>query len=406
VEKIFRMQLFLKRNVLVLILLLIIDFPNAADITAQSVQLAEIQFIYTSDPHYGVKRSSFQGVKDVDAHIVNLAMISKINKLPELYFPNDGGLKSGKKVGAFDFLAETGDIANRQEGSGDKAIQSAAQSWKQFKEDYLKGLQIIDKNNQKSPVYLVPGNHDVTNALGFYKKMTPGKDATAIAEIYNMMMSPKMPLTKDSYDYAKHKINYSKDIAGIHFIFIIMWPDSYERKWMESDLKKVGKNAPVIIFTHDQPDVESKHFTNPNGNNDINETDKFENLLADKLADGKTVNDPSVIEQKEFIKFLKSYQNITAYFHGNSNWNEFYDWIGPDYSAVLHTFRVDSPVKGEVSGKDETKLSFQVVTIDVASRIMTVRECLWNPDPKNPDANVTWGGSVTVALYPRPVSAE
>jgi hypothetical protein len=59
-------------------------------------------------------------------------------------------------------------------------------------------------------------------------------------------------------------------------------------------------------------------------------------------------------------------------------------------------------MKGEISGSDETKLSFQVVSIDSAARTMTVREALWNTDPTRTDEPVVWGASTTVALMPRP----
>ena len=59
-------------------------------------------------------------------------------------------------------------------------------------------------------------------------------------------------------------------------------------------------------------------------------------------------------------------------------------------------FRVDSPMKGKYSAKDETRLSFHVITIDTLLRRMTVRECLWNTEPKNAAASVQWGESKTV----------
>ena len=83
-----------------------------------------------------------------------------------------------------------------------------------------------------------------------------------------------------------------------------------------------------------------------------------------------------------------------------------YDWNGPGRSARLHTIRVDSPMKGAVSSIDETKLSFEVVTIDSLTRTMTVRECLWNADPAHADAPVQWGESVTLTLDPRPVASS
>ena len=177
----------------------------------------------------------------------------------------------------------------------------------------------------------MPGNHDVTNAVGFYKKMTPLIDKTAMVEIYNRMMRPA-PLdrkTTATYDYARDRILTSRDIGGVHLIFVTVWPDSFARRWMERDLANVPASTPVFLFAHDQPDAEAKHFINPNRGHDINAIDKFENLLSDRFADGTTVDGESLIEQRALVAFLKQHPNITAYFHGNSNWNEFYDWTGP-----------------------------------------------------------------------------
>lgn len=202
--------------------------------------------------------------------------------------------------------------------------------------------------------------------------------------------------------YPDDKVLVSHDIGGLHFMFITMWPDSGVRTWMERDLARVSSSTPAIVFTHDPPESEAKHFTNPNGRRDINAVDKFENLLAETLKDGTTVAAPTTTEQRALQHFLERHPNVTAYFHGNSNWNQFYDWTGPDHTVLLHTFRVDSPMKGAFSSRDETKLSFQVVTIDPASRRMTVRECLWDADPAHPSLRLAWGGSTTVALSPRP----
>jgi hypothetical protein len=150
------------------------------------------------------------------------------------------------------------------------------------------------------------------------------------------------------------------------------------------------------LFAHDPPDGDPKHFINPLGKHEVNKVDQFENLLADTFTD-------LVSEQRHLEAFLRQHPNITAYFHGHNNWNQFYDWTGPDHSVALHTFRVDSPLKGHFSGIEENKLSYQIATIDTAARTMTVREVLWNADPQNPAARVTWGASTTVALAPRPV---
>jgi hypothetical protein len=364
---------------------------------------AEIQFVFTSDVHFGITRPAFRGRKDVDARDVNTALVDQINRLPEIVFPNDGGHRAGQPVGPFDFMAIGGDITNRQEMSD--AIQSSATSWSQFRSVYMDGLKLQNRTGGKAPLYLVPGNHDVANAIGYYKPLSPAIDKTSLTEIFNLMMKPAVPKVPAAYEYPRDKILASYNIGGVHFVFITLWPDSSVRAWMENDLKGVRANTPVIIFTHDPPDSDSQHFINPNGKHDVNSVDQFQNLLSDMFADSsRTVAEnipPPVIEEKAWESFLRRHPNITAYFHGHDNFNQFYDWTGPDHTVVLHTFRADSPMKGEFSRADERRLSFQIATIDLASRTMTVREVLWNANPQAPNSPLIWGGSTTVALAPR-----
>ena len=386
-----------------LIVSLLVVTALGAQSPSSSPQTAagQIQFVFTSDSHYGITRPEFRGARNVSAIRVNAALVTRMNMLPASIFPNDGGLKSATPIGAIDFVVDTGDIANRAETTPTR-IQSAAASWRQFSADYLQRLALKNGRGAVAPVFIVPGNHDASNAVGFYQPMMPAVDASAMVEIYNRMVRPAVAKTTSTFDYKRDKVYYSRDIGGFHFVFVQVWPDSQARAWIENDLKSVSASTPVFLFTHDQPDVEAKHFINPNGRHDINATDQFENLLSDTFADGKTITTPSLVEQRQLEAFLARHRNITASFHGNSNWNQFYDWIGPGGSVLLHTFRADSPMKGDQSAMDERKLSFQVVTIDTARRLMTVRECLWNADPANPKAPLAWGSSTTIALDPRP----
>ncbi len=352
-----------------------------------------IQLVYTSDSHFGITRASFQGGSNVNANIVNAALVAKINSISALTLPNDNGIQAGKTVGGVEYLIHTGDMANRQE----TGIQNATASWVQFSATYLNGITLKNKNNQKTGFLILPGNHDVSDAIGYYKTMDPLTDNGSMVGVYNYMF-PTAPKTTANYNYSTDKIHYSKDISGVHFVFVNMWPDSSERVWIESDLKTVSTSTPVILFAHDQPNVESKHFTNPNGTHNINSTDKFENLIPEVFKDGTKTSDPSTIEQKAFVAFIKAHTNIKAYFHGNDNENKFYDYKGPDGDITLKTFQVDSPMKGNISGTDETKLSFQLITIDVTAKTMTVRECLWNTVPTTPATAITFGATITISL--------
>jgi hypothetical protein len=328
-------------------------------------------------------------------------MVREMNALGGIAYPKDGGLGGGSPVGPIDFVAVGGDVANREESSTDPPVPPARESWAAFEETYLRGLTLRAADGSRAPVYVVPGNHDATNAVGFYRPMQPARDPTAMIGIYNLMMRPPAPLTEATFSFTRDKVRTTRDIGGAHLEFLQIWPDRETRAWIARDLQRVSATTPVIMFAHDQPEAEAKHFINPNGTHDVNEVDRFENLLGDRLQDGTTIETAPTSEAAAFEALLAAHPNLTAYFHGNANWNQFYDWTGPTRSASLHVFRVDSPMKGALSAEDERRLSFQVVTVDTAAGLLTVREYLWNARPDQPGAT-EWGGSTTVALAPRP----
>ncbi|MES2376512.1 MAG: hypothetical protein V4553_08030 [Bacteroidota bacterium] len=364
---------------------------------AQQAQKPIINMVYSSDAHYGLTRPQFRGDTGVIAHRVNMAMIGQINNLPQQQLPADGGVSSGLKVGAIDYMVQTGDITNRME----VPIQSAAKSWAQFEQDYLHGLTIKGNDGKAATVLLAPGNHDISNAIGYAKPMMPLNDPTTMVSIYNLMLHPKKAMTNEAYNYATDKVNYSREVGGVHLMFITLWPDSAERIWMARDLQTVAATTPVIIFTHDQPTCEAKHFTNPLPLHNMTLANKFENLTTEYYKEGTmAMKDEGAtdIEQRGWVKFLKAHPNIKAYFHGNSNWNEFYVYKGPDNDVSLNTFRVDSPMKGKYSAKDETLLSFQLISLAPDTQTLTVRECLWNTQPDNREQKVVFGKSITVSL--------
>jgi hypothetical protein len=257
-----------------------------------------------------------------------------------------------------------------------------------------------DPRGQATPLLLVPGNHDVSNAVGSPGGLLPETDATALAEIYNRMLHPATPRTKDTFRFASDKIYFSRDFGGAHCIFLSIWPDSFAREWMEKDLKRVPATTPVFLFAHDPPKGEARHFTNPNGKHDVNARDKFENVLSEIFPGGSDPDGSTKVAQRAFGKFLHAHRNIVGYFHGHSNWTEFYTWKGHDGEVSLSSFRSDSPMKGRVSGPDESRLAYQVVTYDVAAGRLTARECRWNAAgaASTPATPVKWGESTTVSI--------
>jgi hypothetical protein len=369
----------------------------AAWLVAPRPRPDRLHFVFTSDAHYGLHRTAFRGASNVDASVVNRAMVARMNELASARFPADGGVDAEQPIGAVDFVAEGGDIANRAEDA--EHIQRAAASWKQFEVDYIRGLTLRAPEGRTAALYLVPGNHDASNAVGFVSQMTPPVDNTSMIEIFNRMIRPAVPKTTTTFNYQTDRVIFANEYGGVRFIYAQIWLDSSARAWIDRHLERVPTSTPVIVIMHDQPDPKPTHFINPNGNHGLNKRDGFENLLADQFADGPSPA-PSVSEQRDLERFLGRHRNIVAWFHGDSNWNEFYTWRGPDGTAELNVFRVDSPMKGRVSAADERKLSFQVAAIDPASRTLTVRECLWNADPDRPSAPIVWGAASTVSLAP------
>ncbi|MCO5948355.1 metallophosphoesterase family protein [Mucilaginibacter flavidus] len=356
-----------------------------------------INMVFSSDAHYGISRKTFRGDSNVTGTVVNAAMIKEVNSLPNVQVPKDGGVNGGNTVGPIDFMVQTGDIANRME----PPVQSATASWTQFENDYIRGLKVKGHNGLPAKLLLAPGNHDISNAIGFPRPMQPLTDPTSMVSIYNLMMKPAVLLTNQTFDYARDKVNYSFNLKGIHIMFITLWPDSAERIWMTKDLDSVNGKTPVIVFTHDQPTSEAKHFTNPKLPYKITADNTFEDLVSEHYKDGYTAakdDGATDMEQRGFAAFLKIYPNIKAYFHGNSNWNEYYTYTGPDKDVKLPVFRVDSPMKGKFSAKDEKQLSFQLITLDPQAQNITVRECLWNTMPADPNQKIVFGQSITVSL--------
>ncbi|BAV04988.1 Calcineurin-like phosphoesterase [Filimonas lacunae] len=355
---------------------------------------ASVQFVFTSDAHYGLTRAAFQGKTKVDAHVVNAAMVAQMNTLPGMTLPADSGVNAGLKINTVDYILEGGDIANRMETSA--SVQTAAASWDQFKTDYLQSLTVKNGNGQNAELLMVPGNHDVSNTIGYYATMNPLTDATSMAGIYNLMFNTTTK-TAANYNYNNDRINYSREIGGVHFCFIQMWPDSSVRIWMEKDLQAIASTTPVIIVAHDQPAVVTNHFTNPNGDHSINATDKFDNVLDEHLKDGSSSTGSDAIEQRAFVAFLKKHTNIKAYLHGHVHESKYYTYAGPDSDISLPTVGADSPMKGVVSATDETKLTFHFGALDTQKQVLTMRECYWNPTA-TAGAAIQWGKTCTISL--------
>ena len=228
-----------------------------------------VQFVYTSDQHYGITRKAFRGLDKVSSREVNAAMVQAINTLPGISLPEDGGVRAGQPVQWADAVISTGDIANRMEGTDERLIPSATECWDLFEKQYINGVSLKDRAGKAAEVLAIPGNHDVTNAVGFYKAMTPAKDNGSLLAMYNRANNTS--LAPEAFDAKRDKVFLNREYGGVRLLFVQMWPDSAARAWLDAQLANVPSGKPVLLFTHDQPDIEAKHLINPNGSGDIND---------------------------------------------------------------------------------------------------------------------------------------
>jgi hypothetical protein len=386
-------------------------------------QVETVQFIFTSDCHFGDVTSStattkFQGTTTtVDALEVNTRARDAMNTLPSQVAPSDYGVNSGKAFGNFDFMANTGDFASRSVPVPASNGNSAAQSFAQWESVYVTGLTLKDNTGAPLPHFLTPGNHDISNALGGPEAMVPTMDPTAFVKIYNRMMNPATALTNAAFDYNLHKVFYTKVMGGVHFVFLNQWLDAEMREKLATYLNGIPVTTPVVLFAHMPPEQAGLNFRNPASNMlDFPWAGGFANYFRDKmdasniLAPATTITTATVPtkEVTDLAVFLKARTNIVAWFNGHDNFNQFRTWNGENSVLITNTmtqlsipvFRADSPMKGKDSGKDARKLSFQVVSLDPAKKLITVRECLWNKN-NTPGGAIGWGVAETFSLENR-----
>ena len=424
-----------------------------------------INFVYTSDNHYGIVRPIFRGSFNVSGQTVNEAMIARMNTLPAQSFPNDGGVAAGLMVGTVDFLMDTGDIANRSEsqsaivptnitylgtgvsypGNSSYTAPISSVTWGQWQHDFLGDantgntagglLTLTNSAGNGIPVFLSPGNHDVSDAIGMTGKIPAGNvDATSYVQIYNRMTPYSSQATiatnvfssPANYTNVNLRVNYSFNIGGVHVQCVNMFPDKNILNWMSADLASVPASTPVFLFCHVPLNMaagETKVFGTPTSTSSTWGADIPMPLSGvDSATSYVDMNGA-----KQYVAdWLVAHPNVRALFSGHDNFNGATNWNGQDpnnnliaardaaWSGVT-LFRVDSPMKGDISGVsstagsltgigNETNLSFQVYSLDVANRKLTEREFLWNPTA-DATGNGVWSGQSTTVDLNFPTSA-
>ncbi len=416
------------------------------------------------------------GVDYFDANTINQALLASLNQVSTLTFPSDGGVHAGQAVGGIDLLAVTGDMANRYENNGgtyQNTVQTDATSWQQFCATYFPtsaggGMSLKTGANAAPALLLSPGNHDISNAIGYFDlnpfgTVPVGQDATSLCAMIQVAsggtlsyavgaapsyvtggtlgagvspstFSEALFTAKNGAGAYVNKPDYSLTINGIHFISLSAWPDSGTRAWIDNDLLGVPITTPVMLFTHCYPDVDTSLLT-PNPDTGPFTGKTYQCVVSDKVDPSEVGSTGTVVEQLAMTTWIKTHPNIVAYFHGHTNFNEMYTYTGPNNDIALNCFRIDSPMKGALSAaaplptataawqqNPTSLLSFQLATIDSATMHMTVREIRWYPAPAfsadtttpNPDTAVSGNKiipaanvcSKTVALVVAPATAS
>jgi len=85
-------------------LMLLLAFSCKKDSTVDAPTSAVIQFVYSSDAHFGITRATFQGATNVNSSVVNAKLVEKINSLPTLTIPADNGVFAGKVLSSIDYF--------------------------------------------------------------------------------------------------------------------------------------------------------------------------------------------------------------------------------------------------------------------------------------------------------------
>ena len=83
-------------------LLIFLAVSCKKDSTVETPTSSVIQFVYSSDAHFGITRPTFQGAINVNSSVVNAKLVEKINSLPALTIPADNGVNAGKVVSGID----------------------------------------------------------------------------------------------------------------------------------------------------------------------------------------------------------------------------------------------------------------------------------------------------------------
>jgi 3',5'-cyclic AMP phosphodiesterase CpdA len=153
-----------------------------------------ITFFVASDSHFGAR-----GMSDL-----NRSVVEQMNALPGTPYPAEMGGQVETPRGVL-FLGDTTDNGRRDEFAEFEAV---------YGHDG-KGLL-------KFPVFVAIGNHDVSVE-------SPVKDR--VAQIYG-------------------NVDYAWDWDDLRVVCLDMYPDERTREWLVGELRKAGRQRPLVLFFH------------------------------------------------------------------------------------------------------------------------------------------------------------
>ena len=287
-----------------------------------SARAREAHFVFTADQHYGMSRPAFRGCTDVSADTVNAAMVEAINSLVDAVFPLDGGVMAGKAVGGAEYVISAGDIASKLTGAGTGPALTASQCWELFKRQYCGGVALKNSGGRKAEILAIPGNHEISTALGRYPPAFPLPDAGAMVGMFNRAHNAS--LRPEEYDFAAHKVTMARDLAGVRLLLVQLWPDEEARAYIAREIAASPADTPIILVCHFPPGVSAVYRESPERKFGAVPENTCGTVPADAAGQARIV-ELSREERRAFAGFIKQHPSIVAYFHGHHHNN--HSWV-------------------------------------------------------------------------------
>src|ERR1043165_4224967 len=152
--------------------LIVLPFLLVLAWTFLGAQADVVQFVFTADVHYGISRPGFG---ECEMSTRKWSMRHWLRKSAACRRPSFQETEATGLIGWWELL-----ILWRSAGTSPIVPKSQIAAKRSRVRQYpgsnsgrvtLMGLKLHARSGSRSPVYAVPGNHDISNAIGYYKPM-------------------------------------------------------------------------------------------------------------------------------------------------------------------------------------------------------------------------------------------